>query len=76
MVSESIQCDSILSIDNFARFVRRAVTHKKHHLKMVVGCGHIDGPPEFVTLRFVVDLFDRNIVFLAPEESNSRQLEI
>jgi len=36
----------------------------------VRGC-HVDGPSEFFTLGFVVDLFQRNFPFLAPGNRNS-----
>lgn len=35
-------------------------------LKLVIFIGHIDGPTEFITLSFIVDLFNWNIMLFAP----------
>lgn len=36
------------------------------HLKLVIFIGHIDGPTEFITLSFIVDLFNWNTMLFAP----------
>lgn len=41
-------------------------------LEVIVGGGHVDGPSELVALRFIVDLFDRNIVLFAPAKRRRR----
>ena len=57
LVITIIICVVNITKDNFAFVV----------IKMIVSSGHVDGPTEFVSLRFRVDLLDGHIPLLAPE---------